>query len=71
MKEFFVTAGYLWLALVGLLLAGLGYILWYLPYQLWEKLRYEAQCLRNPPPSGGMYGEMLRRFKNTKSEEQK
>jgi hypothetical protein len=27
-------------------------------------LRYQVQCLRYPPPPGGMYGNMARMYKN-------
>ena len=33
-------------------------------YRLWEYLRYQVQCLRYPPPPGGMYGNMARMYKN-------
>jgi hypothetical protein len=40
----------------------LFYLLVGLPWLLWEKLSYTAQCLRYPPPPGGMYGNMLRHY---------
>ena len=33
-------------------------------YRLWQLLRYQVQCLRYPPPPGGMYGNMVRVYKN-------
>ena len=33
-------------------------------YHLWQLLRYQVQCLRYPPPPGGMYGNMVRSYKN-------
>ena len=33
-------------------------------YHLWQFLRYQVQCLRYPPPPGGMYGNMARMYKN-------
>ena len=33
-------------------------------YHLWQLLRYQVQCLRYPPPPGGMYGNMARVYKN-------
>ena len=33
-------------------------------YRLWHHLRYQVQCLRYPPPPGGMYGNMVRSYKN-------
>ena len=33
-------------------------------YHLWQFLRYQVQCLRYPPPRGGMYGNMARMYKN-------
>ena len=33
-------------------------------YHLWQLLCYQVQCLRYPPPPGGMYGNMARMYKN-------
>ena len=33
-------------------------------YQLWLQLRYQVQMLCYPPPVGGMYGNMMRVYKN-------
>ena len=33
-------------------------------YRLWEYFHYQVQCLRYPPPPGGMYGNMARVYKN-------
>ena len=63
MKELFITIGYYLLAL----LEGILYLLfWALvggPFRLWEKWRYTAQCLRCPPPRGGMFGNMVQAYK--------
>lgn len=67
MKELFITIGYYLLALIVLPLKGMLYLLMFLifaPLWLWEKWRYSAQCLRYPPPPGGMYGNMARAYKN-------
>ena len=37
-------------------------------YHLWQLLRYQVQCLRYPPPPGGMYGNMARKYKNKSGE---
>ena len=63
MKAFFIWGGYFLLALLLLLLEGLFRLFVGLPLWLWEKVRYAAQCLRWPPPPGGMYGEMARRMR--------
>lgn len=64
MKELFITIGYFLMAL----LEGILYLVFWLfiglPVRLWEKWRYAAQCLRYPPPPGGMYGNMARAYKN-------
>ena len=48
------------------LLEGILYLLFWalvgVPLRLWEKWSYSAQCLRWPPPSGGMYGNMAREY---------
>ena len=31
--------------------------------RLWERWRYAAQTLQEPPPPGGMYGTMARRLR--------
>ena len=73
MKEFFITVGYLLLALLWLPLKGFLYLLlWFfygLPLVFWKKLSYTAQCLRYGTPQGGMYGNMARilRERNNKS----
>ena len=33
-------------------------------YHLWQLLHYQVQCLRYPPSPGGMYGNMVRVYKN-------
>ena len=40
-------------------------------YRLWEYYRYQVQCLRYPPPPGGMYGNMARAYKNRQDTPQK
>ena len=64
MKAFFCWIGYFLLALVWLFIEAALYILVVLPFRLWEKWRYTAQCLRHPPPRGGMFGNMAREYKN-------
>lgn len=64
MKEIFTTIGHYLLALALLGLEALCWIVIGLPYRLWEKWNYEAQCLRYPPPRGGMWGNMAREYKN-------
>lgn len=68
MKEIFATAKYYLLALIVLPLEGIFYLLLWIfigvPLRLWEKWSYTAQCLRYPPPPGGMYGNMARAYKN-------
>ena len=64
MKEIFTTIGYYLLAMVLLGLEALYWLVFGFPYRLWEKLSYEAQCLRYPPPPGGMWGNMAREYKN-------
>ena len=55
---FYVIAGILFMLFRGgaLIFAGI--------YHLWQLLRYQVQCLRYPPPPGGMYGNMKRAYKN-------
>lgn len=64
MKELLITVGYFLLAQ----LEGILYLLFLAlvggPLRLWEKWRYTAQCLRYPPPRGGMFGNMAREYKN-------
>lgn len=64
MKDLFVHIGHSLLALVILLLEMLLWTFFGLPYLLWTKWRYTAQCLRYPPPPGGMYGNMAREYKD-------
>ena len=56
LKDFFAGAGYLILAAALLLLEALFYLLVGLPWSLWEKLSYTAQCLRYP---GGGWGRSM------------
>ena len=68
MKEIFTTIGYYLLALIVLPLEGIFYLLLWIfigvPLRLWEKWSYAAQCLRYPPPPGGMWGNMAREHRN-------
>ena len=54
---------YYFVAVLFLLLQGFSMIFAGI-YRLWEYLRYQVQCLRYPPPPGGMYGNMVRVYKN-------
>ena len=64
MKGFFCGTGYFLLALVVLLFEAAFYVFIGLPVRLWEKWSYTAQCLRYPPPPGGMFGQMARHYGN-------
>ena len=55
---FYYIAGILFILLRGIALIFAGI------YRLWEYLRYQVQCLRYPPPPGGMYGNMVMVYKN-------
>ena len=55
---FYYIAGILFILLRGIALIFAGI------YHLWQLLRYQVQCLRYPPPPGGMYGNMTRVYKN-------
>ena len=55
---FYYIAGILFILLRGIALIFAGI------YHLWQFLRYQVQCLRYPPPPGGMYGNMARVYKN-------
>ena len=54
----YYLAGLLLLFMQGITLLFLGV------YRLWEYFRYQVQVLRYPPPTGGMYGNMARAYKN-------
>ena len=56
LKDLFAGAGYFILAAALLLLEALFYLLVRLPWSLWEKLSYTAQCLRYP---GGGWGRSM------------
>ena len=56
LKDFFAGAGYFILAAALLLLEALFCLLVWLPWSLWEKLSYTAQCLRYP---GGGWGRSM------------
>ena len=64
MKELFVHIGHSLLALAILLLEMFLWTFFGLPYLLWTKWCYTVQCLRYPPPPGGMYGNMAREYKD-------
>ena len=64
MKELFITIGYFLMALLVGILCLLFWALVGGPFRLWEKWSYAAQCLRYPPPPGGMWGNMARAYKN-------
>ena len=53
---YFVAALFLLFQGVAMIFAGI--------YHLWQLLCYQVQCLRYPPPPGGMYGNMARMYKN-------
>ena len=55
--------GYYFVAILFLLFQGVSMILAGI-YHLWQLLRYQVQCLRYPPPPGGMYGNMARVYQN-------
>ena len=57
------TIGYYLLGTLFLLFQGICMIFAGI-YRLREYLRYQVQCLRYPPPPGGMYGNMVRVYKN-------
>ena len=64
MKELFIRIGYYLLALLELPLKGIVLLLvcvfYFVPLWLWDQWSYAAQCLRYPPPPGGMGGVMSR-----------
>ena len=64
MKELFLLIEHSLLALVILFLEALLWVFFGLPYLLWTKWCYAVQCLHYPPPPGGMYGNMVREYKN-------
>jgi len=57
MKECFLTIGSFLLALALQVLEALFWLVFGLPYRLWEKWNYEAQCLRYP---GGGWGRSMK-----------
>ena len=59
---FYYIAGILFILLRGIALIFAGI------YHLWQFLCYQVQCLRYPPPPGGMYGNMARKYKNKSGE---
>ena len=63
LKEILINLWFLLLASVVVLLkavAWLAMIPFVLCVHLYKKIRYEAQCLRNQPPPGGVFGAMAR-----------
>ena len=56
LKDLLAGAGYFILAAALLLLEALFYLLVRLPWSLWEKFSYTAQCLRYP---GGGWGHSM------------
>jgi len=58
---------YYFVAILFLLFQGIAMIFAGI-YHLWQLLRYQVQCLRYPPPPGGMYGNMARKYKNKSGE---
>ena len=67
MNAVFSWIGYFLLASVILLIEAALYIFVVLPFRLWEKWRYTAQCLHYPPPPGGMFGQMAREYKHRRN----
>ena len=69
-KDFLTSIGFL--ALV-LLLAPLWFLVQAVLglHWLWEKWSYAAQCLRYPPPPGGMYGNMARHYREKQQAERR
>ena len=67
MKECFVMIGYFLLALAMLALEAFCRVVIGLPYLLWEKLRYEAQCLRYP---GGGWGHSMAQIGKNRQDKQ-
>lgn len=57
------TIGYYLLGTLFLIFQGIAVIFAGI-YHLLQQLRYQVQCLRYPPPPGGMYGNMARMYKN-------
>lgn len=57
MKECFLTLGSFLAALTLLVLEALFWLVFGLPYRLWKKWNYEAQCLRYP---GGGWGHSMK-----------
>ena len=49
------TIGYYLLGTLFLIFQGIA-VIFAGVYRLWEYFRYQVQCLRYPPPPGGMYG---------------
>jgi hypothetical protein len=71
MKERLINIWFLLLALVVLLLKAIAWLVmapFILCMRLSEKIRYEAQCLRYPPPPGGLFGAMARNNQRARKE---
>ncbi|MDQ0289071.1 hypothetical protein [Oligosphaera ethanolica] len=69
MKEILITIWFLVLAIIVILLKAMAW-LFLAPIHLFirwgEMIRYEAQCLRHPPPPGGRFGAMGRSLREQK-----
>lgn len=63
MKEILIKTWFLMLAIALLVLKAIALLIlapFILCIKLYELISYEAQCLRHPPPPGGMCGAMVR-----------
>ena len=65
MKEWITNIGYWLLVLIMLPLEALFWVVIGLPYRLWAKLSYEAQCLRYP---GGGWGHSMKEGTRARTE---
>ena len=68
LEEWIANIGNYLLALGILFLEALFWLFIFIPSELWEKWRYAAQCLRYPPPPGGLYGNMARAYKEKRNQ---
>lgn len=63
MKEILINVWFFLLAFAVLLLKAAAWLVLgpiVLCVHLYEKIRYEAQCLRYPPPAEGVFGAMAK-----------
>jgi len=63
MKEILIKTWFLMLAIALLAIEAIAWLILapcILCIKLYELISYEAQCLRHPPPPGGMFGAMVR-----------